>query len=109
MMARKKIEWAEIAQQDSLQERIARALSDKSVAAIVEKDRHLVEASLRTDRRIVSLDNRVRNHLKDHSSLLSEVASICWVNPNSPDEAVIVWLESGAPADGFRRLGHRLP
>ena len=84
-------------------------MSNEFVAAIVEKDRHLIEAGLATDQRIASLDDRVRDHLKEHSSVLREVAPICWINPNTPEEQVIFWLESGAPADGFRTLGHIPP
>lgn len=109
MMARKKIEWVEISPKNSLQKRIARAVSDKFVAAIIEKDRHIIEAGLVTDQRIASLDDRVRDHLKEHSRLLSEVASICWLNPITPDDVAISWLESGAPADSFRTLGHKQP
>jgi hypothetical protein len=67
---------------------------------------NLIEAALATDERVASLDDKVRRHLQDHCSKLPEVATICWVNPSNPDERVIAWLESGAPADRFRTLGH---
>jgi len=75
----------------------------------MEKDRHWIEAALATDKRVASLDDRVRQHFRDRASKLSEVLSICWVNPNMPHEASIAWLESGAPAERSRTLGFPLP
>jgi hypothetical protein len=72
----------------------------------MEKDRPLIEAAHATDQRIASLDDRVPNHLKEHALSLNEVASICWVNPNAPNERSIAWLESGAPNEKFRILGY---
>jgi hypothetical protein len=62
-----------------------------------------------TDKRVASLDNEVRASLQVHHATLPGVASICWVNPNTPAERVIAWLESGAPADQFRTLGYVPP
>jgi len=106
MMARKKLEMVEVPSHHSLEKRVKLAVADIRVVAIIEKDRHLIEAALAADQRVASLDDEVRKHLQDHRSELPEVASICWVNPNIPAEGVIAWLESGAPADRFRTLGY---
>ena len=87
----------EVAAQQSLQNRIIRVQPDEPVAAIIEKDRHLIEAALASDKRVASLDDQVRQHLRGLANNLFEVQSICWVNPNMSDEAAIAWLESGAP------------
>ena len=100
MMARKKIEIVEVPSHLSLEKRIKLAVADKRVVAIIEKDRRLIEAALATDQRVASLDDKVRKHLQDHRSKLPEVASICWVNPNTPAEGVVAWLESGHPLIG---------
>jgi hypothetical protein len=109
MMARKKIEGVEIPPHRSLKNRIAGVATSAAIAANLEKDRPLIEAALATDQRIASLDDRVRNHLKKHARNLSELASICWVNPDKIDEGVVAWLERGAPADRTRTLGYVLP
>jgi hypothetical protein len=109
MMARKKIAILEISADRSLQKRIAGAEPDAAIAAILEKDLLLVEAALATDHRIASLDDRVRNHLKDSVPILNELASICWVNPEKPDERAVAWLEQGAPADKTRMLSFVTP
>ena len=109
MMARRKVESVEVLTHHSLEKRIARAGLDDFVAALIEKDRRLIEAALVTDKRIASLDDRVRLHLRDHAAKLPELLSICWVNPNMPDEASITWLESGAPAEKSRMLAYVSP
>jgi hypothetical protein len=106
MMARKKLEMIEIPSHHSLEKRIKLAVADKRVVAIIEKDRRLIEAALATDERVASLDDEVRDCLRDHCSKLPEVASVCWVNPKNPTEGAVAWLESGAPADRFRTLGY---
>ncbi len=63
MMARRKLDVVEIAEHNSLAKRIVRTKVDKSIAAIIEKDRHLIEAALATDKRLASLDDTVRQHL----------------------------------------------
>ena len=106
MMARKKIELVEVPPERSLERRIIRTIRDAPIAAIIEKDRRLIEAALVTDKRVASLDDQVRGHFKAHRDTLPEARSICWVNPNTPDEEIVAWLRSGAPSDPFRALGH---
>jgi hypothetical protein len=105
MMARKKIESVDIGPHFSLKKRIEREIGKKYLVE-VEKDRRLIEAAIATEQRVVSLDDLVREILRDHSAKLSEVQSICWVNPCTPDEQAVAWLESGAPAERTRMLGH---
>jgi hypothetical protein len=109
MMARKKIEIVETSHDLSLQKRIAGREPDSAISAILEKDRHLIEAAIATDERIASLDDRVRSHLRERARIVRKVASICWVNPEKPNERAVSWLEQGAPADNSRKLGYVLP
>ena len=109
MMARKKIELATVTSEYSLEETIASVVADESVTEILEKDRHLLEAALITDKRVASLDDEVRISLRENAHRLLGVPSICWVNPNTPEEQCIAWLTSGAPDEKFRRLGYFQP
>jgi hypothetical protein len=109
MVARRKLIFIEVVPHLSLEKRIERTVADRYLAAVIEKDRRLIEAALATEKRLISLDDHVRKHLRDHHSHLAEVRSICWVNPCTPEEQVIAWLESGAPADRSRLLGHERP
>ena len=105
MMKRGKVEIVQVAAHHSIDEQIENARLDASVTAIIDKDRHLIEAALATDKRIASLDDRVRNHLRANAATLPMVQPICWVNPNVASELPIVWLEAGAPAEKSRMLG----
>jgi hypothetical protein len=107
MMARRKVVFVEIASHLSLEKRVTRVESNEVIAAVMEKDRRLVEAALVTEERVISLDDRMRKHLQDHVAKLSEVRSICWVNPCTPEEQAVAWLEAGAPAERSRMLGHQ--
>jgi hypothetical protein len=109
MVARRKLVFIEVAPHLSLEKRIERAVLNKYLAAIIEKDRRLIEAALVTEKRVISLDDHVRKHLRDHHSKLTEVRSICWVNPCTPEEQVLAWLEAGAPADRSRTLEYGQP
>jgi hypothetical protein len=106
MMARRKVMFVEVPAHLSLEKRITRVESRKVIAAM-EKDRRLVEAAMATERLVVSLDDEMRDHLRDHVAKLPEVRAICWVNPCTPEEGAIAWLEAGAPAERSRTLGCR--
>ena len=109
MVARKKIEFVEVAPHLSLERRIERAVVDTYLAAIVDKDRRLIEAAMVTEQRVISLDDHVRRHLQDHIAKLPEAHSICWVNPCIPDEQAVAWLEAGAPVERPRMLRKQVP
>ncbi len=106
MMARKKIEVVTIPPESSLERRISRAVRDVRVAAIIEKDRPLIEAAIVTDNRVASLDDQVRGHIHAHRDRLPEVRGICWINPSDPAQEAVSWLNAGAPSDAFRKLGY---
>jgi len=106
MVARKRIGFVQVAPHLTLEKRVVSAAADMFLAAIIDKDRRLIEAALVTEERVTSLDDHVRKHLQDHLSRLPEVRSICWVNPCTPEEEAIVWLEAGAPAERRRLLGY---
>jgi hypothetical protein len=105
MVARRKLVFIEVASHLSLEKRIERTVADQYLAAIIDKDRRLIEAALVSEKRVISLDDKVRKHLRDHHSRLAEVRSICWVNPCTLEEHAIAWLETGAPAERTRLLG----
>lgn len=72
----------------------------------LEKDVHLIEGALATDRRIASLDVRVRGLFAVAAGRVRRLRPVLWVNPSNADEFVVRWLETGAPDEDFRRLGY---
>ena len=79
--------------------------ADPGLVAVMAKDAHLLAAAIGTDRRILSLDDKIRQHfggkLRDHE----EVGAIVWVNPSVPEEDAVEWLNQGAPMEASRTLG----
>ncbi len=106
MMARKKIEVVTIPTESSLERRISHAVCDLHVAAIIEKDRPLIEAAIVTDNHVASLDDQARGHLQAHRDTLPEVRGICWINPSDPAQEAVTWLKAGTPSERFRTLGY---
>lgn len=73
--------------------------------AIAEKDVHLIEAAIATDRLVTSQDESARRVFKDASDRVVELKQIVWVNPTCNKEKPIEWLENGARAEAHRMLG----
>ena len=107
--SRKKLEFRPIDERFSLAERFSKATSDPFILAIMDKDRRLIEAALAGEKRVASLDDRVREHIRSHREALPEVRTICWVNPDKSFESVCQWLRAGAPTDRRLTLGHLAP
>jgi hypothetical protein len=78
--------------------------ADPDLVAIMTKDAHLVAAAIRTGNRILSTDEKIRNHFAGKLRVHDEVMALAWVNPTIPDENAIEWLNEGAPMDARRTL-----
>jgi hypothetical protein len=89
---------------DTFREAVEAHSDDAGVVAVMLKDAHLVEAALASDLRIASLDDTVRGHFCRMSSTCQELRQVFWVNPTTPDEGCIPWIESGAPDESSRTL-----
>ena len=68
---------------EKLRTRVASAVSDNRKQA-AEKDAHLIEAALATDRLIASQDERARGIFREASRGVRELKPIVWVNPTLP-------------------------
>jgi hypothetical protein len=63
-----------------------------------QKDLHLIEAALATDKIVISLDDRARTELS-----VPAAAEVMWVHPVEEGGRVIYWLNKGAePVDEWR-------
>jgi hypothetical protein len=106
MVRIRKIDVSSIDADDELRRRIGEVAPDESIARIMLKDAHLIEAAVAADRIVVSLDDAVRRHFARASAGLDSLREIVWVNPNSTAEGPIQWLEDGAKDDSWRKLGY---
>ena len=69
-------------------------------SASAQKDLHLVEAALVTDRIVISLDDRARTELA-----VDAAAEVMWVHPVDEGGHVIYWLNKGAESVEEWKLG----
>lgn len=87
----------------NLREKIAARISEREDSEEIEKDLHLVEAALDTDRVVISTDNRARtafDELADQG--VGELSQLGWLNP---DEDEIEVLSEDELLDALPKLG----
>ncbi len=71
----------------------------------MQKDFHLLEAALETDKTVISLDQTVRTLFAQAAQQVGEIRDVVWVNPDrTVEEQPIVWLQNGAPNEAHRQL-----
>jgi len=107
MTARRKVDRLDADPADNTAERInAIPMSGRKRKAVL-KDRHLVEAALRTDGIIASLDDEALGILREILPPWRAIRRVVWVNPGRPEERCCDWLAAGAKPDKQRMIGHR--
>lgn len=82
-----------------LRQRVMHGLQSKkqilSSVRPIDKDFHLVETAMQSDKRVLSVDQKMFNHLGNLQEIANEVCAVMWVNPiNALAEE---WLKVGAP------------
>ncbi len=92
-----------------MRSQIERLASSEKVASQLVKDLHLIEVALISDKCIASLDDDARTCFSEIAEKLRVLRSICWVNPERPEELPIEWLKKGAPDEKYRMLGYVPP
>lgn len=70
-------------------------LNDKEIAAI-QKDIHLIEAAIVTDKTIISCDQALRDILAKAYQNLELIKELLYVNPTKESDEVMDWLRKGA-------------
>jgi hypothetical protein len=69
------------------------------------KDTHLIEASLESDFRVVSLDEGARAIFRKVAPSVGPLRPVLWANPTKEEDHIIEWLEGGAKDEEVRQLG----
>jgi len=96
MVAKKKFFRVDDPQNDSLRKIIdSLELNDKEIAAI-QKDIHLIEATIATDKTIISCDQALRDILAKAYQNLELLKELLYVNPTKESDEVMEWLRKGA-------------
>ena len=107
MFGRKLLEQIEPEPGSELLDRVDTMTVSAEQQQAMRKDVHLLDAALATDRRVVSRDDKVRSLFRSLAEEARKVADVVWVNPVTPEEQAVAWLENGAPEEKHRQLGHR--
>lgn len=99
MQQRGRVQEVPLAINSMLRQRCVNALREdrrtSGAVAAVEKDFHLVETALQVDRRVISLDMRIVNHLAQLKESVNEICPVMWVHP--VNHHAEMWLQEGAP------------
>ena len=105
MFAQKKVIAIDADPDQDLRHRIERfGGGDKDREAMM-KDLILIQAALKTDRTVVSLDKRARELFAGLARHADNLNDVVWVNPVIESEKPIGWLEAGAKPEEQRMLG----
>lgn len=108
MYARRKVRYLrEPSPNAGLEEEVRRVAHTESAADKMSKDLLLIDAALRADRVILSLDDEARNLFGGASATIPLLKTITWVNPSQSTEGATDWLAAGAEPEEQRRLGTR--
>ena len=82
---------------DGLREKIDRLAGNVAELDAMNKDIHLLEAALATDKIVASKEVEAHDLFEDVCSRVGEIRDVMWVNPVVEEESCIVWLKQGAP------------
>jgi len=100
MYARKKIILLHVSTNPELRLRLTQGHSPEETEAIL-KDAHLIEAALRANGIVASLDENARALFRT-----AELNAVTWVNPFVERTRIKAWLEQGAPPVEEWKLGY---
>lgn len=90
---------------ESLRKRIRSYSPDIYIYKIMQKDIRHLEAALRSDKRVSSMDKRARFHFCNVCKRVEEIQDVMWVNPVTENDGCLDWLRRGAPIEPERQLG----
>jgi len=106
MYARKKVITVALDQNTALRKGLLKTASNAanpeeqaSNEQAIQKDCHLIEAALHTDKIIASYDGKARRLFAQACLSIHEIRAIMWImhDLDAPMKDIISWLENGAP------------
>lgn len=95
MVARKKLMLLNVEERPDLRQQVELENLTQGQKDAMLKDCHLIEAATKTDRQIISLDNKARELFVGLSRSVTDIQDVLWVNPVLDTEQVMTWLEGG--------------
>ena len=110
MYAKKKVVYLADCRDENLRQKILAVTRDDprsdALMEILDKDVHLVEAAIATDKVIFSLDEVAKAAFRRVAASFALVRPVLWVNPSDAShEAATTWLTTGGGQPDLWRLG----
>lgn len=93
MYARKRVERIDVPFDVDLREKISTLASSTKKQEAMLKDTHLLEAAMKADKTIFSIDETVRGYFQEIAPGLVILKDIIWINP-CKYTACFIWLQS---------------
>jgi hypothetical protein len=78
---------------------IEESTAEDSAKLAMEKDAHLVSASIMSDKIILALDEKVRKLFSKHCIDYKKIRNLLWSNPTKENDETINWLKRGAKSE----------
>jgi hypothetical protein len=104
MVASRRVDLLEDVRDEPFRAKLLPCAPSEAKRRAMDKDAHLLEAALRTDRIVVSCDEKSRALFRAACADVREIRVILWVNPEVEAEEVVAWLQAGARTEPGRRL-----
>jgi hypothetical protein len=83
---------------DETADEILETADSSQTRSTMQKDMHLLRDALRSDSRIVSLDETARRLFAHAAQSVDAIKRIAWLNPDDEEAPAAEWLASGAKA-----------
>jgi hypothetical protein len=103
MTARKRVVWLEDSALPSLRKRASK-FNEGRCRAVIEKDLHLIEAAIASDRTVLSRDGRAGACFRVFAENESSIRDVAWVCPVQNEAHLHGWLKEGRPSLTSLRL-----
>lgn len=111
MFAKKRVHWIDAPADEMLRRKVEQTATSPNRLIHMQEDIHLIEAALKTDKTILSMDEEVKACFIHASRKVATLRMIGWINPcntdHTLDDTVIIWLQNGAEIERERTLGYR--
>ncbi len=111
MIAKKRVHWIDTPADEILRHKVEQTATSQNRLIHMQEDIHLIEAGLKADKTIVSMDEEVKECFVHAARTVVALKLIGWINPyksdHTLDEIIVLWLQNGAEIERERLLGYR--
>lgn len=110
MFAKKRVCWLDVPADIELRNKVEQLATSQNKLIAMQEDIHLIEAALKADKTILSMDEEVRVCFQNAARKVVALRLIGWINPcksdHTLDDTIVLWLQNGAELERERLLGY---